>query len=665
MKFCINSLLLWSKNSELKFRKVKFSPNSVNIITGASRTGKSAIIPIIDYCLGSSECTIPVGIIRDTCSWFGVLFDLKDEQMLICRKEPGQQKSTSEMYFSRGTNLKIPNEIINGNISALQVKNILNELFSLSFISVDSTSTNNFSSRPSYRDLMAFIFQPQNVIANNRVLFYNIEKMEHKSKLVNIFPYILGAVTAETLMTMQEKDRLVKERDKIARDLASIKNVSESWKQEVLTWISVSRELGLTDFDPNSFTNFDVLVEELKIIYKKNEYESTFIGSNVTDTSKEILRLREDERTISIELAACRKRYEAMSELDNSKKRYEESLQIQQRRLNVSTWLRSLSDKMLCPICGEIHNGSSTELNELCDAMAEIEIQAGTIQNMPVYFDREFNIVKEEIDKLSEKLMSVRKRINEESSKFQKNANEKYTLTEVSRFLGRLEFATQTYERIGNDGDLEVKLSNLNIKINELNKSLNDSKRMLKEKDALLFIQKEANFIIKQLDIENPDDPIEFDKANLTIKVRTPSGRENYLWEIGSASNWLSYHIAISLSFQKYFQEKKEISVPNIIIFDQPSQVYFPQKGIREGTSVDEDASLILDEDKRAVKKIFYTLSDYIKRANSELQIIVMEHADEDIWGDVDEITLVERWRNEDKLIPSEWLKKSDKSVSL
>ena len=83
MKFSINSLLLWPKHKEFGYRQVEFSSNGVNIITGASRTGKSAIIPIIDYCLGSSECTIPVGIIRDTCSWFGVMFDLKDEQMLI------------------------------------------------------------------------------------------------------------------------------------------------------------------------------------------------------------------------------------------------------------------------------------------------------------------------------------------------------------------------------------------------------------------------------------------------------------------------------------------------------------------------------------------------------------------------------------------------------
>ena len=34
---------------------------------GASKTGKSAVIPIIDYCLASGKCSIPVGTIRRAC----------------------------------------------------------------------------------------------------------------------------------------------------------------------------------------------------------------------------------------------------------------------------------------------------------------------------------------------------------------------------------------------------------------------------------------------------------------------------------------------------------------------------------------------------------------------------------------------------------------------
>ena len=35
----------------------------LNIITGRSSTGKSAIIEIFDYCTGSHNNTIPVGVI--------------------------------------------------------------------------------------------------------------------------------------------------------------------------------------------------------------------------------------------------------------------------------------------------------------------------------------------------------------------------------------------------------------------------------------------------------------------------------------------------------------------------------------------------------------------------------------------------------------------------
>lgn len=65
---------------------------------------------------------------------------------------------------------------------------------------------------------------------------------------------------------------------------------------------------------------------------------------------------------------------------------------------------------------------------------------------------------------------------------------------------------------------------------------------------------------------------------------------------------------------------------------------------------------MIDDEDKVAVKKIFAALTKYIKDAKAPLQIIVMEHADDDIWGEFENIHLVERWRGNKKLVASEWL---------
>ena len=128
MKFTINSIILWPRNAEHSPRCLSFNSEAVNIITGASRTGKSALIPIIDYCLGSDKCTIPVDIIRDACSWFGVLFDMANEQMLLCRREPGNKGSTDDMFLLRDKSVAIP-EQIEKNTNVTSIKNLLNEFF--------------------------------------------------------------------------------------------------------------------------------------------------------------------------------------------------------------------------------------------------------------------------------------------------------------------------------------------------------------------------------------------------------------------------------------------------------------------------------------------------------------------------------------------------------
>jgi uncharacterized membrane-anchored protein YhcB (DUF1043 family) len=655
VKFSINSILLWPKKKEFQFKRIMFEPGKVNVITGASRTGKSAIIPIIDYCLGSDKCTIPVETIRNSCEWFGVLLDLDSEQLLLCRKEPGAHNSTGEMYFARGTGLNIPNTII-ANITVQQVKNMLNELFSMSFLELDPASpTNYFSARPSYRDFMAFIFQPQNIIANADVLFYKADTSEHRLKLINIFPYVLGAVTPQVLSARQEIERIRKEKDRLSRELANIKDVSENWKQEVHSWLSRSRELGLTNYiwdDRNSFTQH---IDQLRNILGKTERDSTIVYKNIKDASDELNLLRQEEQEISSKLFAAQKRYEDMKQLSKSIGQYNQSLQIQLDRLNISGWLRSLTENNKCPICGNLHTNSKEILDKLCDSIEEIEQTAGNMESVPVAFERELHAVENDIQLFSDKLSAIRRRINEESGRYKDNSDKKYTLNNVARFLGNIENAVQTYEKIGTDSELEQKLNELENRLSDLLKIVNENDIRNKMKAALRYIEIEANKLVSELDVERPDDPIEFRINDLTICVKNNSGRDDYLWEIGSASNWLSYHISTILSFQKYFQTKKGVAVPNFMVFDQPSQVYFPHTFSRGFSRIDEEK--INDEDKEAVRKIFLTLSKYVKDNNFNVQILVLEHADEDVWGNIDNIYLVKKWRgNNEKLIPNEWI---------
>lgn len=655
MKFCINRIILWPKKEGLTYREIKFESDKINVITGSSRTGKSALIPIIDYCLGSRKCAIPVDVIRNACEWFGVLFDLQDEQILLCRKEPGMRASSGEMFILRGKNITIP-EKIEGNTTIEEVNNILNELFSMSFLELNPSSERIGSARPSYRDFMAFLFQPQNIVANSEVLFYKADTTEHRQKLIEVFPYALGAVTPRILAARLELERLRKQRDRIQRDIATIRDVSENWKQEVASWISQARELGLTDYEPQDDEPFENLVNEIARIVEKNESSSALTSKKISDNSAELVQLRQEEHSVSSKLFALQKRQKEMLELKSSMSRYEDSLQIQLERLEISTWLKSLiTDNMNNPLLLMADVSAQQEIELLCSAISEIEKSAGDMSTIPAAFERELHYIHEEITLYTERLNAITRRITEESRARLVDADQKYTLTAMSRFLGKLETSLRTYERIGKDSELETALGEVLREIERLSAEVNESEIIRKQSSAVSYINQRIGEIIQFLDAEHPESPVEFIIKDLMLRISHENGRKDYLWEIGSASNWLAYHVATMLAFQQFFQKRGHVSVPNFLVFDQPSQVYFPQlKNIEQDG---EELIGVSNEDKEAVKKIFVAMSEFLKRTDHDIQIIVMEHADEDVWGEIESVHLVARWRGEDnKLIPLSWL---------
>ena len=651
MKFAINSIILWPRKQEYSPRILSFKSGVVNIITGASRTGKSAIIPIIDYCLGSDKCTIPVDVIRNACSWFGVLFDMKGEQILLCRREPGDKASTGDMFILRGKEITVP-EYIEKNANVESIKDMLNELFAMSFLDLDSNAS---AFHPSYRDFMAFLFQPQNIVANADVLFYKADTMEHRKKLIDVFPYALGAVTPEILAKRKEIERLLKMSERFQRDLDQIKTVAEGWKQEVAGWLTQAYEYGLTNYIANDADEFARQVDELRAISQKRITDASVATEYVIDLSKDIAALRQEEQQISSELFSARKRHTDMLQLMQSMGKYDKSLQIQLDRLDISTWIRSnMTERNILPIFQPSHENVIEDVNALCTALEQIERSTTEMAVVPAAFEREIQIVQVQIQELADKLEAVQKRIRVESQALAVQREESYTLESISRFLGRIDVAISTYERIGTDSELEAKLDEVTTRIEQLKKEVNESEIRRKLDYALSYLKTEMGKILAQLDVEHPEDPVEFVIKDLTVRVKSQTGRDDYLWEIGSASNWLSYHIALILALQRFFQTKSSVNVPNFIIFDQPSQVYFP----RTRNSANETKLQLNDDDKIAVRKIFESLSSFVKSAGFDIQIIVTEHADDDIWGNIPDscIHLVEKWRNNVKLVPIEWL---------
>ena len=112
-----------------------------------------------------------------------------------------------------------------------------------------------------------------------------------------------------------------------------------------------------------------------------------------------------------------------------------------------------------------------------------------------------------------------------------------------------------------------------------------------------------------------------------------------------------AYHIAVTLALQKFFMTEVHHPVPGLLIYDQPSQVYFPKRAARDEI-VKPDWK---DEDVDAVRKVFSLLGRETVDAKGRLQIIVLDHADEDVWGDLPGVRLAEEWRGR-ALVPLDWI---------
>ena len=448
MYFQIEKIILWSKKIQYTYKTVDFCLDKINVITGASKTGKSAIIPIIDYCLGEGQCQIPVNTIRDACSWFGIIVKIDGKKLLLARKEPEQQKLTDDMMLIEGNEISIP-EMPVKNTTCKNVRRYLDELARITFLEIEQNEFNGFTARPSFRDMMAFCYQTQNIVANANTLFYKADTMEHRTKLINIFPYILGAVTSEVLAKRQELNELQKKLKHKEREFQKMQEVSEKWRIEISSWIKAAKEMGLIDAKYAIDTlDFDAQMSLLNKISQKSSEDMIVLKENVEAASKEIILLRKQENEISMELSKYKNRYIEMTQFMDSIDEYRKTLTIQIDRLSVSKWLDDLVDQNeICPFCGSKHNVKK-QMKELIDNLEILEEESEEIREIPVAFEREYKVVQDKVSELTENLREIQKSIRIQNNKKDKNYNQKYTLESVSRFLGKIQYAEETYRAI-------------------------------------------------------------------------------------------------------------------------------------------------------------------------------------------------------------------------
>jgi hypothetical protein len=663
MYFQIRAILLWPRNPAFKPRRLRFELGSVNVISGASRTGKSAVIPIIDYCLGSRTCSIPVNTIRKHCEWFGVVVSTAQGEKLFARREPGAQRNTDDMFLMEADSIdEVPQRIFK-NTNADAVKRLLDDLAALSKLDFkggdDSTG---FDGRPSFRDLAAFTFQPQNIVANPDVLFFKTNTYEHREKLRKIFPYVLGAVTPGLMAKQFELQRTRSELRRKERELKDAQEVSARWLADLTAKFSEAQELGLIPKPEQSPTRGQ-MIELLEEVVARTDLTITVSSATISEALSELSGLEGEERDVSRELTTLRHRLEEMNRMRAGGNQYDVAIGLQQGRLQLSSWLVGHTDaESDCPMCGSHTASARGKLEGLAARLKEVEAEAGVDKEVPAAFDRELQRVTTEVGVTTERLRSVQIRKRALSSRSKEASERQFAAKKAERFVGNLEAALDLHRRLGSDSGLLEEVDKLREVAQRLEAELREQEVEARKRRALDAVNSRAGRLLPFLDVENADDPISLEINDLTIKVRG-ADRDDYLSEIGSGSNWLSYHLAMVLALHQFYLEQPHSPVPGFLVVDQPSQVYFPKNLVPRPDEEDQELRL-RDEDVDAVRKVFKVLGEVVLKAKGKLQVIVLDHAGRDVWGEIPGVVGLKEWRDGVKLVPMKWLEGSSEGAA-
>ena len=154
-----------------------------------------------------------------------------------------------------------------------------------------------------------------------------------------------------------------------------------------------------------------------------------------------------------------------------------------------------------------------------------------------------------------------------------------------------------------------------------------------------------------QLELEHAAGRARIDLGRLSVVVDTEEGPIP-LERMGSASNWVGYHLISHLGLHRWFTSH-ERPVPRFLMLDQPTQAFYPPE-VDPRALTDVAVGDLSDDDRRSVEAMFALMHRFVTELAPGMQLIVTDHANlPDDWF---QDSILEVWRDGRKLVPLEWI---------
>ncbi len=644
----VAEVFLYSKGGDV--RRIPFETGKLNIITGESGTGKSSLVPIINYCTGRTEFTIPEGVTRDSVAWYGVRLIFQHGLEVIVAKPTPEETATfqSQAYVEVGSDLAPPDfEALEFNSSDEGVRNLLGS--ELGFTPNQNTPS-AYATRPpitaGFKHTTYYLFQEQGLIASRDMLFFRQQEPHLPQAMKDTLPYILGAVGDERLSLLNRLRDARRHLKLLERDLAEHDAAADGGLRVAQSLFSEARQVGIIDVPPSA-TMVGLKLQLKEAVENWNPAVPAAESSVIPEVRERAKRLRTERRDVGERIAAAR----AFSSHASS---FEKEATRQRARLESIQAFPEVNDMNACPFCGNEHESLAPSSRAVLKRLEKVRQQLSEVEReRPRIDDYERRLVnlKEHLDREIQRSQSELAALEAEEASTEAILNQN---TRAARTIGRISLYLESSTDSEEGSELVEQIESARRAVSELQVQLDENDEPEILNSYLNRIGSDMTQLAQGLTFEHKGLPLRFDLKNLTVVADRP-GRPMSMQRMGSAENWLACHLTCLLALHRHFLAE-ERPVPSFLVLDQPCQFYFPdEESYRNLGGSSESTKELLGGDLRSMTQVFDLLQRVIDEAEGKMQIIVLEHAS--LGTPTFQNSLVERPWSKDglALVPHDW----------
>ncbi|MGW7676749.1 DUF3732 domain-containing protein [Shewanella sp. S23-S33] len=618
----------------------------LNVVTGKSSTGKSALIEIFDYCFGSGENTIPKGVITTSAAIYYVAFSVNEQSIVIARDPDKASKAFFRLVESFNSDDIVGDYFNSSYFRPLdQFKKHLRDFF-LDIDDVDESlaaranrRNNAKAATPSIRSFSSFMLQHQNLVANKHALFYRFDEKDKRDQAIDHTKIFLGLVDQKYFHLSQEKERLSADVRRLERQKETNKRTSESYKQNVGPVLS--QLYALMGFKDEPLTLEKVLRHPQSA---KDQLDSIIVPEQINHNSDAAtqrynqLKLERTQKTA--ELRKLQRQTASINKHIQEEERFVDNVKqfSSPKHVHIST--------SVCPFCHTEKNTLRESAEKLQQAITKVSGNLAQARPMKAKFESSLVDVQRNIEVFDKELTALNQQITE-IEKTEKQLAELKSLYESILMQKAKLFMLLDTLNMADDAELEKQIKEITKKIKGINKDLEQYDVQKGLENASAKVNEYMAEIGSHFEFEASYKPINlhFSFETFDLYHLTQENGKIHLRSMGSGANWLYCHVTLFLALHKYFAELgNKCAIPSILFFDQPTQVYFPNfnrdnsESFEDQKSQETEQRKILkveqniDEDIEAVENLFSQLSIYcneVELSNGFCpQIIVTDHAD-------------------------------------